>query len=106
MNSSILRLCFCCAAVGFVASVLAITPAEVQQKLSAGEKLTFIDVRPTALFKQGHIPNAINVPAPVVPHKQLPPLGRAVVYDEGLSPDTASAAAAALNQKVGIAAEV
>ena len=50
-------------------------PLASSRKLSAGEKLTLIDVRPTALFKQGHIPNAINVPAPVVPHKQLPPSG-------------------------------
>ena len=70
-------------------AALAISPAEVQRKLSAGEKLTLIDVRPTALFKQGHIPNAINLPAAVVPHKQLPALGRVVVYDEGLGPDTA-----------------
>jgi rhodanese-related sulfurtransferase len=87
-------------------TVWAISPAEVQQQLRAGEKLTLIDVRPTALFKQGHIPNAINVPASVVPHKQLPPLGRVVVYDDGLGQDTASDAAAALNKKEGIAAEV
>jgi hypothetical protein len=34
---------------------LAILAAELQQKPSAGEKLTFIDVRPTALSMQNHI---------------------------------------------------
>jgi rhodanese-related sulfurtransferase len=106
MNTSPICRWLGCSALTFGMAALAISPAEVQQELNAGEKLTLIDVRPTALFEQGHIPNAINVPASVVPHKQLPALGRAVVYDEGLGPDTASAAAAALNQKAGIMAEV
>ncbi|MBI5387110.1 MAG: rhodanese-like domain-containing protein [Verrucomicrobia bacterium] len=88
------------------ASALAITPAEAQRKLDRGEKLTFVDVRSTVLFKQGHVPGAINVPAALVPHKQLPPLGNVVVYDDGLGRDGAVAAAAALNKKPGITAEV
>ena len=106
MNTSLICRWLSCSALTFGMAALAISPAEVQQALKAGEKLTLIDVRPTALFEQGHIPNAINVPASVVPHKQLPALGRAVVYDEGLGRDAASAAAAALNQKAGITAEV
>jgi rhodanese-related sulfurtransferase len=106
MNTSLICRWLSCAALGLGMTVRAISPAEVQQQFNAGEKLTLIDVRPTALFKQGHIPNAINVPASLVLHKQLPPLGRVVVYDDGLGQDTASAAAAALNKKAGIAAEV
>ena len=106
MNNSMICRWLGCAALSFGTAALAISPAEVQQKLSAGEKLTLVDVRPTALFKQGHIPNAVNMPATVVPQKQLPPLGRVIVYDEGLGPDAASPAVAALNQKPGIAAEV
>ena len=106
MNTFLICRWLGCAVLGLGMTARAISPAEVQQQLNAGEKLTLIDVRPTALFKQGHIPNAINVPASVVPHKQLPPLGRVVVYDDGLGQDTASAAAAALNKKAGIAAEV
>jgi rhodanese-related sulfurtransferase len=105
MNRSILCRWLGCSSLLFGAAALAVSPADLQQKLSAGEKLTLVDVRPTAVFIQGHIPNAINLPAAVVPHKQLPPLGRVVVYDEGLGPDTASVAAAALNQKPGITAE-
>lgn len=84
----------------------AATPAEVQQQLNAGARLTFVDVRPTALFKEGHIPNAINIPAALVPGKELPPLGRVIVYDGGLARDLAAAAVDALNRKPGITAEV
>lgn len=92
--------------IAFETAALAISPADLQRQLAAGEKCVLVDVRPTALFKQGHIPNAINVPAVVISQKELPPMGRVVVYDDGLGPDTASAAAAALNQKNGVAAEV
>ncbi|HWH70714.1 MAG TPA: rhodanese-like domain-containing protein, partial [Candidatus Sulfotelmatobacter sp.] len=79
---------------------------DLQRQLKAGSSLTFVDIRSATLFKQGHIPNAINVPAPLVPQKQLPPLGRVIVYDEGLGRDAVSAAVAALNQKPGMAAEI
>ncbi len=88
------------------ATALAVSPTEVQSLLAAGEKITFLDVRSKVLFQQGHIPGAINVPASLVPAKQLPPLGRVVVYDDGLGRETALAAVTALNQKSGIAAEV
>jgi len=97
-------LCFALLASGTVAS--AVTPAEALAKIKAGEKITFIDVRPTGVFVNGHIPGAISVPAALVPMKQLPPLGHAIVYDDGLIENTAQAAAEALNQKKGITAEV
>lgn len=68
--------------------------------------ITFVDVRSTVAFKIGHIPGAINVPAALVPHKQLPPLGRVVVYDDGQGGDAAKTAASALNLKPGTTAEV
>src|SRR5437879_5798262 len=106
MNPSALCrwLCLAFLASGGVAS--AITPAEALEKLKAGEKITFIDVRPTSVFTQGHVSGAISIPASLVPAKQLPPLGHAIVYDDGLIENTAQAAAAALNQKQGITAEV
>lgn len=88
------------------ATALAVSPTEVQLLLAAGEKITFLDVRSKVLFQQGHIPGAINVPAALVPAKQLPPMGRVVVYDDGLGHETAIAAMTALNQKTGIIAEV
>ncbi|HWQ92247.1 MAG TPA: rhodanese-like domain-containing protein, partial [Clostridia bacterium] len=87
-------------------SVRAATPQEVRKAIEAGESLTLIDVRPAAVFMTGHLPNAINVPASLVSQKQLPPLGRVVVYDEGLGRDMVRTAVAALNQKPGIQAEI
>lgn len=88
------------------AAAFALSPADVQHLLDAGEKITFVDVRANTLFKKGHVPGALNVPAALVPQKQLPPLGRVVVYDDGLGRDTATAAMNALNKKTGITAEV
>ncbi|MGA2863271.1 MAG: rhodanese-like domain-containing protein [Verrucomicrobiota bacterium] len=96
----------CASLLAFGTAALAISPAQLQQKLAAREKLTVIDVRPTALFQQSHIPNAISIPASLAAQKQLPLLGQVVVYDGGLEADTAQAAAAALNQKPGISAQV
>ena len=89
-----------------VGAALAMSPVEVQKKIDAGEQVTFVDVRATSLFKQGHIPGAINVPAALVPAKQLPPLGLAVVYDDGLGREAAQTAADALSQKPGTSAVV
>jgi len=104
MNSSLLGRCLCYAAVGFVAGAMAITPAEVQKRLNAWEKITFVDLRSRTVFQAGHIPNAINIPASLVPQKELPPIGVVVAYDDGLGADTATAAAAALSTKPGITA--
>lgn len=96
----------CGAALAWSAAAFAISPVEVQRLLDAGERITFVDVRAKVLFEEGHIPGAINIPAALVNLKQLPPLGRVVVYDDGLGRDTATAAMNALNQKTGITAEV
>lgn len=94
------------AVVTSAATASAISPADVTKLLDAGEKITFVDVRLNVLFQKGHIPGAINVPAQLVPEKQLPPLGHVVVYDDGRGEQAALVAAAALNQKNGISAEV
>lgn len=113
MNLRNYRLLICaayCAAFCVVAlpslPVLAASPAQVQERIASGELFTFVDVRATAQFQKGHIPGAINVPAALVPVKELPPLGRVIVYDDGLGPNLAAPAAAALNKKPGIQAEV
>lgn len=79
-------------------------PALIRQT-AEGTDLTVIDVRSTAMYAQGHIPNAINIPAALVPEKSLPPLGKVVVCDDGLGGDSADSAVAALNGKRGIQAE-
>ena len=100
-----MMLLLACAATSLTTAAWAISPAQVQQLLNSGEKITFVDVRLNVLFQKGHIPGAINIPSQLVPEKPLPPLGRVVVYDDGLGADDAVAAAAALNQKPGITAE-
>ncbi|MBM3881080.1 MAG: rhodanese-like domain-containing protein [Verrucomicrobia bacterium] len=88
------------------ARALPITPAELQKKLAAGELVALIDLRSTDLFQKGHLPGAMNIPAALCQAKKLPPLGYVVVYDDGLSPDSAAAAAAELGRKPGIRADV
>lgn len=82
-----------------------VTSADLAQRIAKGESLTVIDLRNTGLFQRGHLPGSINIPASVVPHKELPPLGKVVVYDAGLAADEAAAAVVALNAKKGIQAE-
>lgn len=106
MNTSAFCRWLCLALLASAAVASAVTPAQVLEKLKAGEKITFIDVRPTKVFTQGHISGAISIPAALVPAKQLPPIGHVIVYDDGLIENTAPAAADALNQKKGITAEV
>lgn len=85
--------------------VHAITPAELQKQLEVGASLILVDIRSTSLFQEEHIAGAINVPAALVSQKELPPLGKVVVYDSGLGKDEASGAVLQLNQKPGIQAE-
>jgi rhodanese-related sulfurtransferase len=106
MKSFLAATWFCSVSMICSAADLSITPAELARRMETGEKLTLIDVRANAVFKQGHIPGAINVPAALAPQKQLPPLGAAIVYDAGLGSDAANQAAAAFNQKPGITAQV
>ncbi|NOY46223.1 MAG: rhodanese-like domain-containing protein [Deltaproteobacteria bacterium] len=86
-------------------AALAMDAAELRQALEAGDRLTVIDVRPNKAFREAHIPGAINVPAPVLPRKRLPPLGRVVVCGDGLRPDVTSGAVEELNRRPGIRAE-
>jgi rhodanese-related sulfurtransferase len=82
------------------------TVADLQSELAKGRKLTIIDVRAPALFAQGHIPGAINVPASLCPHKRLPALGKVIVCGGGLGRDVVESAAAALGAKPGITADI
>jgi rhodanese-related sulfurtransferase len=99
-----------CLAAGSAAfSAAAITVAGLQKEMAGNEKVTLIDVRDTKEFVQGHIPGAINVPASLCPLKRLPPLGKVVVYDDGLGRRGTAAlngAAGALAQKPGISVDI
>lgn len=93
-------------ALGWAGAAQALSVAELRASLQEGRAVTVIDTRSTAAFAQGHIPGAVNVPESLIPQKRLPPLGRVAVCGEGLGRDNPAAAAAALNAKPGIAAEV
>jgi rhodanese-related sulfurtransferase len=84
----------------------ALTVAGLQEQLAGGGKITVIDTRSPLAFGQEHIPGAINIPASLCPHKNLPPLGQVVVYGDGLGSGAVEAAAAALAEKPGLKVEV
>jgi len=101
----LIGLAGCCAAL----SAGAVTVAALQEEMAAGAKITVIDLRDTIEYAEAHIPGAINVPASLCPQKHLPPLGKVVVYDDGLGRRGAAAlqsAAAALGAKPGITVDV
>jgi rhodanese-related sulfurtransferase len=77
----------------------AITAAALQRDLAAGDRLTIIDIRQTSLF----------IPAALCPLKNMPPLGKVVVYDDGLGchgMGELQTAAAALAKKPGITVDI
>ena len=84
----------------------ALTAAELAAMLEAKQPVALIDVRDASIYRQGHIPNAINVPIRVLARKKLPPLGHVVVYGRGLGEEDMQEALRVLNQKPGITAEV
>ncbi len=81
------------------------TVAALQRALAAGDKVMVIDIRQTSVYSKDHIPGAINIPAALCPVKNMPPLGKVVVYDDGLGRSgnqDLQTAAAALARKPGI----
>ena len=94
------------AAFALPAACFAMTAQELKQALDASEKITIIDIRARAQFSEAHIPGAINIPAAIIEKKQLPPLGRVVVYGDGILAHKTRQALAAINAKPGINAEL
>lgn len=92
--------------VGCPAVGKAMTPDELQILMDGNEQITIIDVRSRSHYQQNHIPNAINIPAAVINVKRLPPLGRVIVYGDGVRTDKTLEALDALNGKAGITAEM
>lgn len=84
----------------------AITPSELVALQQEGVPLRLIDVRPTARFQKGSIPGAMSVPSAVLLEKQFPPLGRVVLFADGLGDLDVQSYAQALNQRGGVQAEV
>jgi len=82
-------------------SAPAITADALAKALGRGEPIKLLDLRPRLRFEAGSIPGAMNIPASVILEKQLPPLARAVLFDDGLGTIDVSAIAATLNQRPG-----
>jgi len=94
------------AAMLLASGAAALTASELGELLKKKASITVIDVRDASLFKRGHIPNAINIPARVLELKKLPPLGRVVAYGRGLGQEDMAKALRVLNEKPGIQAEI
>lgn len=83
----------------------AMSPGELDSLIRSDEKPTVIDIRDAASFQAGHIPEAIHIVGRLIPDKKFPPIGRVVVYGDGLDEAPVKTAADALNGKPGITAE-
>lgn len=84
----------------------ALTPLELKKILDQGDDVTLIDIRSTALYTQGHIQNAINIPASLIPMKRVPGFGPAIVYGDGIRTDITKGAVEDLNRLNGIQVQV
>ena len=69
-----------------------VTPDEAAQLLGAGAAVTYVDVRSTTEYTQGHVPGSINVPlAEIDPLRGMAPNPDFVaVVDEALYDGSAS----------------
>ncbi len=86
--------------------VTAMTVRELHDAINNGESITAVDIRPGSEFIKGHIPGAINIPARLCAIKPMPPMGRVVVYGDGIDTSQTERAMEAINKKHGIRAEM
>ncbi len=91
--------------IGFGQPGYAVDAFTLDQLIKSNEKITIIDIRPNVLYRRSHIYNAINIQATIFDRKRLPPLGRVIVYDDGIDISLLENAVNALNAKPGIQAE-
>lgn len=59
------------------------TPSDhVKDLLDLGEKVVFIDLRESASYSQGHLPDAISIPVGELGHRwsEVPNTGRVILY--------------------------
>jgi len=79
---------------------------ELRDVIERQEQLLLVDCRDNASFQGGHIPGAINIPARLCGLRSLPPVGRIVVYGDGIDELSVREAVEALNATQGIQAEM
>ena len=94
------------AVLALAAGSWAMGPSELRAALDAGQRITVVDIRPNREFQRAHIPGALNLPAAVLSKRRIPPFGRVVVCGDGIRPDVTAEAAAELNRRPGVEAEV
>jgi rhodanese-related sulfurtransferase len=97
---------FVFAAFTAAAALHAMSPAELATRLSAGDRLLIVDLRPGTIYADGHIPGAINIPVTFLADKQLPSAQPVVIYGDGLGVVDETKALAILQRKPGIQADV
>ncbi len=83
-----------------------ISAEALKNMLDQGVKVTIIDVRSGSDYSAGHIPNAIHIPPEIVEMKTFPPLGKVVVYGDGINRAKTEEVVSALNKKPGIQAQI
>ncbi len=83
----------------------AMTTDELKVILNQEGKVTIIDARNRLDYGREHIVNAINIPADILLNKQLPPIGKVVVYGDGIQKETILGTVEALNARPGIEAD-
>lgn len=86
-------------------SMQAATPEQLDTLVKSGAKVTIIDLRTSDEYQRSHIAGALHIPHQLIPGRRLPPLGRVVVYCDGLGSTYAATSVAELNAKPGIQAE-
>lgn len=94
------------AALAVTGSTYAVTPTDLAARLARNERLLIVDVRATMAYSQEHIPGAINIPASLLPHKQLPAGQTVVVYGDGLGVVDEAQVLSVVRAKPGINAEL
>lgn len=84
----------------------AVTAAKLIELREQGLKIRLIDVRSGKRFKMGSIPGAMSIPHKVILEKNLPRLGRVVLFSDGLGDIDMDPLVRGLNQHPGIQAEI
>lgn len=86
-------------------SGVAATALQLKGMLDRGERITIVDIRNGAEYRDSHIPGAINIPESLLPTRDLPPIGKVIVCGDGFSDEVLRTAVSALNAKAGMQAE-
>lgn len=77
----------------------AVTPAELRNRLTRGDRITLIDLRPRDAYEAGTLPNAVRMTAREATQKPL--TGEVIFFDDGTGPNLARRAAAQLAEVNG-----